>query len=76
MAEFEQNIGRSPGVETVRTDITRTTKESSVTVAEGSVRMAKKDGGPETFQFCDAFALVDDGVRRLTTYSADARSPA
>ena len=75
-AEFEQNIGTPPGVESVRIDITRMTEENSVVVAEGFVRMAKKDGGSTTFQFCDVFELEDGKVRRLTTFSAETKGPA
>ena len=72
-AEFEQNIGAPPDVESVRIEITRMTEEGNVVVAEGTVRLSRKDSGSTTFQFCDVFEFENAKVKRLTTFTAEVR---
>lgn len=70
-AEFEQNIGTPPDVDNVRIDIARMTEEDNVVVAEGFVRVSRKEGPATTFQFCDVFEIDKGKIKRLTTFTAD-----
>jgi ketosteroid isomerase-like protein len=48
--------------------ITRMVEEGDVVVAEGTVRVARKDGGFLNAVFCDVFEMEAARIKRLTTY--------
>jgi ketosteroid isomerase-like protein len=43
-------------------------EENDVVIAEGAVRVARKDGGFLNAVFCDAFAVKNAKIKRLTSY--------
>lgn len=65
-AAFIQNFGDDE----LRTQITRMTEENNVVVAEGTVRVHKKEGTIVTVQFCDIFELENGKVKRLSSFGA------
>lgn len=65
-AAFIQNFGDDE----LRTQITRMTEENNVVVAEGTVRVHKKEGKIVTVQFCDIFELQNGKVKRLSSFGA------
>ncbi|MCI4342124.1 MAG: nuclear transport factor 2 family protein [Thermoplasmata archaeon] len=69
---FIQNFG----TDELRSQITRMTEEDNVVVAEGTVRVHKKEGGILTVQFCDIFELENGKVKRLSTFGALVKDPA
>jgi ketosteroid isomerase-like protein len=48
--------------------VTRMTEENNVVIAEGSVQIAKMDGGLRNSVFCDVFVLQDTKIKHLTAY--------
>ena len=50
--------------------ITRMVEEDNVVVAEGNVRVTKKDGSTLTVQFCDIYELDNGKVKRKSSYGA------
>lgn len=67
---FEANMRPSPEILSMRGDVTRMTEEGNVVVAEGIVRMSKKDGRAVNIEFCDIFEFEDGKVRRLRSFAA------
>ncbi len=65
-AAFIQNFGDDE----LRCEITRLTEEGDVVVAEGIVRVHKKDGKNLRVRFCDIFELQTGKVRRLNSFGA------
>lgn len=51
--------------------ITRLIEEDDVVIAEGTVRVAWKEGGYLNAVFCDAFEMENARIRRLTTYQVN-----
>jgi ketosteroid isomerase-like protein len=48
-------------------------EEDDVVVAEGSVRVMRKDGGLLSAVFCDVFLMRAARIRRLTSYLVEVR---
>lgn len=48
--------------------LTRMVEENDVVVAEGEVRVEKKEGGVFSAVFCDVFSMTHARIRKLTTY--------
>lgn len=46
------------------------TEENNVVVAEGTVRVHKKEDKILTVQFCDIFELENGKIKRLSSYGA------
>jgi ketosteroid isomerase-like protein len=65
-AAFIQNFGDDE----LRTQITRMTEENNVVVAEGTVRVHKKDGRILAVEFCNIFELENGKVKRLSSFGA------
>ncbi len=63
---FLQNFGDDE----LRSEITRMTEEANVVVAEGIVRVHKKDGTMLAVRFCDIFELEKGKVKRLDSFGA------
>jgi ketosteroid isomerase-like protein len=51
--------------------ITRMVEENDVVIAEGTVRVAWKDGGFLNAMFCDVFEMQNTKIKRLTTYQVN-----
>jgi ketosteroid isomerase-like protein len=58
------------GPDELRCQIKRLTEENNVVVAEGTVRVDKKDGKSFRVQFCDIFELENGKVKRLNSFAA------
>jgi len=48
--------------------ITRMVEENDVVIAEGTVRVKKKDGGFLNAVFCDVFGMKNGKIKQLTSY--------
>jgi uncharacterized protein len=51
--------------------ITRMTEENDVVIAQGTVRVAWKDGGFLNAVFCDVFEMEKTKIKRLITYQVN-----
>jgi len=51
--------------------ITRMVEENDGVVAEGAVRVKRKDGGFLNAVFCDVFAMENGKIKQLITYQVD-----
>ena len=65
-AAFLENFG----TDELRSQVTRMTEEGDVVVAEGTVRVHRKEGDILTVQFCNIFELENGKVKRLTSFGA------
>lgn len=63
---FIQNFG----TDELRTEIARIVEEGNVVVAEGTVRVLKKDGHELSVRFCNIFELENGKVKRLSSFGA------
>jgi uncharacterized protein len=61
---------QNSGDDELRTQITRMTEENNVVVAEGTVRVHKKEGRVFSVQFCDIFELENGKIKRKSSYAA------
>lgn len=52
-------------------NIIRMTEEDAVVVAEGTVRVAWRDGGFLNAVFCDVFEMENAKIKRLITYQVN-----
>ncbi|MGH9917434.1 MAG: nuclear transport factor 2 family protein [Nitrososphaerales archaeon] len=50
--------------------ISRMIEENNVIVAEGTVRIPKKDGSSLTVQYCDIYEVENGKVKRKSSYGA------
>lgn len=66
-AAFDKEIENDAFVGGPTIEVTRTTEEHEVVVAEGRVRCARKDGGVLNAVFCDVFEMREARIRRLTS---------
>ena len=48
--------------------ITRMTEENDVVIAEGTVRVQRREGGFLNAIYCDAFTMWDGKIKRLVSY--------
>ena len=51
----------------------RMVEENSVVVAEGAVRVKRKEGGFLNAVFCDVFEMENAKIKRLTTYFVEVK---
>jgi uncharacterized protein len=56
--------------------ITRMIEEKDVVIAEGTVRVAWKDGSILDAVFCDAFEMANGKIRRLISYQVNLKDQA
>lgn len=70
---FDKEIENDAFVGNPTITVIRMVEENDVVVAEGAVRVKKKDGGLLKAVFCDVFAMRDARIRRLTTYLAEVK---
>ena len=67
-SEFDKNIEDDAFVGSPTITISRMVEENDIVIAEGSVRIRKKDGGFLKAVFCDVFAMQNGKIKRLTSY--------
>ncbi len=65
---FDKEIENDAFVGSPTITITRIIEENDVVIAEGAVRVKKKNGGFLNAVFCDVFAMETGKIKRLTTY--------
>jgi uncharacterized protein len=65
--DFDKQI-ESEGIVSCTITVTRMTEENNVVIAEGSVQVARTDGGLLNTVFCDVFVLQDAKIKHLTAY--------
>jgi ketosteroid isomerase-like protein len=65
---FEKEIKNDAFVDSPTITITRMVEENDFVIAEGAVRVKKKDGGFLNAVFCDVFAMQNAKIKRLTSY--------
>ncbi len=74
--DIERDMAPSPDISSMRMEVARMVEEGSLVVAEGSVRLTKRDGGVIHVLFCNLFEFQGKKIRRVTSYSAVEGSPA
>jgi ketosteroid isomerase-like protein len=65
---FDEHIESEAFVGRPAITVTRLTEEGDVVVAEGSVRVQRREGGWLDLVFCDVFELREGRIRRLISY--------
>lgn len=68
---FDKEIENDAFVGSPTITIIRMVEENDVIIAEGQVRVERKDGGFLNAVFCDVFAMTNAKIKRLTTYLAE-----
>jgi len=71
---FDKEIENDAFVGHPTITITRIIEENDVVIAEGAVRVKKKDGGFLNAVFCDVFAMENGKIKRLTTYLTEVKN--
>ena len=64
---FDKEIGNDAFVGRPVITITRMVEESDVVIAEGAVRVKKKEGGSLNAVFCDVFVMKNSKIKQLTS---------
>lgn len=67
---FDKEIENDAFVGSPTITITRMIEENDVVIAEGQVRVKRKDEGFLNAVFCDVFVMTNARIKRLTTYLA------
>ena len=70
---FDKEIENDAFVGSPAITITRMVEENDVVIAEGAVRVKKKDGGFLNAVFCDVFVMTNLRIKRLTSYLAEVK---
>ena len=70
---FDKEIENEAFVGSPTITITRMVEENDVVIAEGEVRVKKKDGGFLNAVFCDVFVMTNARIKRLTTYLTEVK---
>ncbi len=65
---FDKEIENEAFVGSPALTITRITEENEVVMAEGTVRVQKREGGFLNAVFCDAFTMRDGKIKHLISY--------
>jgi uncharacterized protein len=63
------------GPEELVSEVTRLTEEGNVVVAEGFVRLDRKDGRPVRIRSCDTFEIENERVKRLSSIAVKLNVP-
>jgi uncharacterized protein len=66
--EFEGEIRNDAFQGDPEIKVTRMTEENDVVIAEGSVRIQKKNGEFVNLAFCDVFEMQNEKIKKLTSY--------
>ena len=67
-SEFDKQIEGEGFTGHPSIEVTRMIEEDDVVVAEGRVRVARKDGGTLHAVFCDVFVMRNAKIAHLTSY--------
>ncbi len=67
-SDFDKNIEDDAFVGSPTITISRMVEENDVVIAEGAVRIRKRDGGFLDAVFCNVFAMQNGKIKRLTSY--------
>ncbi len=67
-SDFDKEIENDAFVGSPSITISRMVEENDVVVAEGAVRVKKKDGDFLNAVFCDVFEMKNGKIKRLTSY--------
>lgn len=70
---FDKEIENDAFVGRPTITIKRMVEENDVVIAEGAVRVKKKDGGFLDAVFCDVFVMTNARIKRLTSYLAEVK---
>jgi len=70
---FDKEIENDAFLGSPTITIIRMVEENDVVIAEGKVRVKKKDGGFLNAVFCDVFVMTNARIKRLTTYLAEVK---
>jgi len=70
---FDKEIENEAFVGRPAITITRMVEENDVVIAEGEVRVKRKDGGFLNAVFCDVFLMTNARIKRLTTYLTEVK---
>lgn len=70
---FDKEIENDAFVGRPTITITRMIEENDVVMAEGQVRVKRKDEGFLNAVFCDVFLMTNARIKRLTTYLAEVK---
>jgi ketosteroid isomerase-like protein len=65
---FDKEIENDAFVGNPAITITRMVEEDDVVIAEGAVRVKKKEGGSLNAVFCDVFVMKNAKIKQLTSY--------
>ena len=71
---FDKEIENDAFTGSPTVKITRMVEEHDVVIAEGTVRVAWKDGGFLDAVFCDAFEMANGKIRRLVSYQVNLKA--
>jgi uncharacterized protein len=66
--EFDKEIENEAFVGSPTLTITRMTEENDVVIAEGTLRVMKREGGFLNAVFCDAFTMREGKIKHLISY--------
>lgn len=72
-AAFDKEIENDAFVGSPTITITRMVEENDVVIAEGAVRVEKKDGGFLNAVFCDVFVMQNAKIKQLTSYLVEVK---
>ena len=67
-SEFDKKIEDDAFVGSPTITVSRMVEENDVVIAEGRVRIRKRDDGSLNAVFCDVFAMQNGKINRLTSY--------
>ena len=70
---FDKEIGNDAFVGSPAITVTRIVEENDIVIAEGAVRVKKRDGGLLNAVFCDVFTMENAKIKRLTTYLVEVK---
>jgi ketosteroid isomerase-like protein len=70
---FDKEIENDAFVGSPTITIIRMVEEDDVVVAEGTVRVKRKDGGLLNAVFCDVFVMKNARIKRLPAYLAEVK---
>jgi len=70
---FDNEIENDTFVGSPTITITRMIKENDVVIAEGAVRVKRKDGGLLNGVCCDVFAMKNGKIKQLTTHLTEVK---
>ena len=71
---FDKEIENDAFVGSPTIHVSRMIEDDDIVVAEGSVRAARREGGPLNAVFCDVFVMQGAKIRHLTSYLMEVKA--